>query len=156
MPMHFFAIPAWDGARETEALNQLLASTRVVQLQREFVSQGKESFWSICIETLGDSATHAGERSGDRKGKVDYKAILDEASFARFVKLRELRKELAQADGIPVYAVCTNDQLAFFAQNPPENSTSLLKCPGWGEAKQQRYGQVFYQRCTGEIGEKQA
>ena len=150
MPMHFFAIPAWDGGPETERLNQLLCSTRVVQLQREFVSQGKDSFWSICIETLGENHN----QNGERKGKMDYKSILDEAAFARFVKLRELRKELAQAEGIPVYAVCTNDQLAFFAQHPPENSTSLLKCPGWGEAKQQRYGQAFYQRCTGDMGEK--
>lgn len=152
MPMYFFAIPAWDGGPETERLNRLLASTRVVQLQREFVSQGAASFWSICVETLGES--HSVE--GDRKSKVDYKAILDEAAFARFVSLRELRKELAQAEGIPVYAVCTNDQLAFLAQHPPKLPAELLKCPGWGEAKQQRYGQAFYQRCTGDIGEKRA
>ena len=43
---------------------------------------------------------------------MDYKEILKSEDFAVFARLRDLRKEIAQAEAVPVYTVFTNEQLA--------------------------------------------
>jgi len=47
------------------------------------------------------------------KGKVDYKEIAEAGDFALFSKLREVRKKLAEENGLPIYAVCTNELQQF-------------------------------------------
>ena len=49
------------------------------------------------------------------KQRVDYKEVLSPADFALFAKLRDWRKATAEQEGIPVYAVLTNEQLAAIA-----------------------------------------
>jgi hypothetical protein len=44
------------------------------------------------------------------KSKADYKEILSPEDFSLFSKLREIRKKLAGDNGLPVYAVRTNEQ----------------------------------------------
>lgn len=76
--------------------------------------------------------------------KVDYREVLDEAQFARFRKLREARKRIAEEDGVPVYAVFSNDQLAEMARCAElPTIASLKKIPGIGEKKVARYGERF-------------
>jgi hypothetical protein len=45
---HFFHIPALDPGTQAEALNAFIAQHRVVQVQRELVSDGAASFWALC------------------------------------------------------------------------------------------------------------
>jgi superfamily II DNA helicase RecQ len=61
------------------------------------------------VEFLDSSEKNSGETI---KSKVDYKDILTPEEFTLFSKLREVRKKLAEENGLPVYAVCTNEQLA--------------------------------------------
>ena len=75
--------------------------------------------------------------------KVDYKAILSEEEFILFARLRELRKQLAAAEAIPVYAVCTNEQLAAMARMGPETIGQLKTIEGLGDAKAGKYGESF-------------
>jgi hypothetical protein len=51
-----------------------------------------------------------------RAGRVDYREVLSPPEFAVYDRLRTLRKELAQAEGLPPYAVFSNEQLAAFVQ----------------------------------------
>ena len=51
-----------------------------------------------------------------KRGKVDFKDVLSDPEFAVFARLRALRKEKADAEGVPAYALFTNDQLAEMVQ----------------------------------------
>jgi hypothetical protein len=43
---------------------------------------------------------------------VDYKEVMNEADFAVFSRLRDLRKVIAEKEAVPAYAIFTNEQLA--------------------------------------------
>ncbi|GAB6042051.1 hypothetical protein [Endothiovibrio diazotrophicus] len=60
MAYTFFHIRALDPQEESERLNAFLASHAVLQVDRHFVADGENSFWSVC-----DTAdTAARRRSG--------------------------------------------------------------------------------------------
>lgn len=40
--------------------------------------------------------------------KVDYKKVLDEATFEKFSKLREIRKKVAAEEGISAFIIFTD------------------------------------------------
>jgi superfamily II DNA helicase RecQ len=74
---------------------------------------------------------------------VDYKELLSEEEFALFRRLRDLRKSVAEAEGVPVYAICTNRQLADIARRKPSSMAELCTIEGIGEGKSVRYGERF-------------
>jgi superfamily II DNA helicase RecQ len=74
-----------------------------------------------------------------QKGKVDYKEILSAADFSLFSKLRETRKKLAEENGLPVYAVCTNEQLAEIAKRKPKSLAECMQIEGIGQGKADKF-----------------
>ncbi|MBI4754199.1 MAG: HRDC domain-containing protein [Betaproteobacteria bacterium] len=48
---------------------------------------------------------------GGKRERIDYREVLNEQDFAVFADLRRLRKGLAEQDGVPAYALFTNEQL---------------------------------------------
>ena len=72
--------------------------------------QGKATE-TISRGSVSGVAGPRGSGRGEDK-KIDYKAVLSEGAFAVFSLLRDLRKTLAEAEGVPIYAVFTNEQLA--------------------------------------------
>ena len=75
--------------------------------------------------------------------RIDYREVLNPVEYALFDKLRQLRKDIAEKSGIPVYAVFTNDQLAAMVKKPPQAVKDLLAIAGIGEAKVKQYGDAF-------------
>lgn len=138
MQYRFYRIGLEDEAAEVE-LNRFLRSVRILQVQKEFVPLGTQSFWSLCVEYIESSAVRA-KNAGP---KVDYKEVLSPEDFELFAKLRELRKELAAEEAIPVYAVCTNEQLAEMAKQRPKDLAGIRQIDGLGDAKVQKYGERF-------------
>ena len=59
------------------------------------------------------------------KNKVDYKEILTPEQFAVFARLRELRKEIASREAVPVYTIFTNEQLSQMVQASPDSMVAL-------------------------------
>ena len=127
-----------DQVMEAE-LNRFLRSVRVLQVQKEFVDIGTQSFWSFCVEYIESSAVTA----KNVRSKVDYKEVLSPKDFELFSSLRELRKALATEEAIPVYAVCTNAQLAEMASHSPKTLQEFKKIEGLGSAKVEKYGEKF-------------
>ena len=140
MQIAFFAIPARGDNGLQETLNAFLRSHRVLTVQREFVDQGANSFWALAVEYLEDAAASTSAASGSRKPRVDYKEVLSPADFAVFAKLRDWRKTAAEQEGIPVYAVLTNEQLAAIATTRPASLAQIREVEGIGEAKTGKYG----------------
>ena len=60
-----------------------------------------------------------------------------------FAKLRNLRKELADADDVPPYVVFNDKTLAEMAQLMPTNDSEFLKISGVGFTKLNKYGSHF-------------
>ena len=60
-----------------------------------------------------------------------------------FSRLRALRKERADAEGVPAYALFTNDQLAEMVQRRVTSAAALREISGVGEARVEKYGEAF-------------
>ncbi|MDD2240508.1 MAG: HRDC domain-containing protein [Kiritimatiellae bacterium] len=141
MQMAFYSIPARGDAGLQEDLNRFLRSHRVLTVQREFVAQGDNSFWALAVEYLEGPAPSGPGSARAGKPRVDYKEVLSPEDFAMFAQLREWRKAVAEREGVPVYAVLTNEQLAAVATRRPASAAELREVEGLGEAKAAKYGE---------------
>ena len=137
----FFTVPIKATEQMESALNRFLLSKRVLTVHREFVQNGENSFWALGVEYLSDGNSGA-EKASD-KNRVDYREVLDPDDFALFVKLREWRKGVALDEGLPVYTVFNNEQLAEIARRKVRTLTGLKKIDGVGDAKVKKYGQAI-------------
>jgi len=144
VPYRFFVIPVRTSVSAEEELNRFLRSHRVLSVDRRWVDQGSESFWSFCVDYLepGQAGSVLNRGSGER-GKVDYREVLKPDEFALFVKLRALRQEIAKDEAVPVYMVFTNEQLAQIVRLKARSKADLNKIAGVGEARIQKYGERF-------------
>jgi superfamily II DNA helicase RecQ len=148
MQLRFFSIPASGDPVGEEELNQFLRSHRVLAVQREFVAQGSGSYWSLVVEFLeGSPASGAGRSSGARP---DYKQLLAPQDFAVFLRLRQWRKLAAEEEGVPVYTIFTNEQLAEMARLRPTTKDALGSIAGVGTARLERYGETVLGMVRGD------
>ena len=65
---------------------------------------------------------------------------LDGPQRARFERLREVRRELAREHGVPAYVILDDAGLAAIARDVPRDEAGLLRIPGIGQVKLERYG----------------
>ena len=143
MRFRFFLVPVHSAEDAATALNQFLAGHRILAIDRQFVADGANSAWAICV-SFDDSSADATPRSSiGKRGKVDFKDTLSPPEFAVFSRLRALRKERADAEGVPAYALFTNDQLAEMVQRRVTSAAALRDIPGVGEARVEKYGEAF-------------
>ena len=145
MPLQykFFMVPVKDIPEVETELNRFLRAVRAVNVQRDFVAHGENSFWGIAVEYLpADGRIPACKNNERRSTKVDYKEILTPQEFAVFAKLREWRKETAGQEAVPVYTIFTNDQLAQIAQRRITTKAGLNEIDGIGEARIKRYAEA--------------
>ncbi len=78
--------------------------------------------------------------SGFEDDVPEVTAALDETLMAM---LRSLRREVAQAKGVPPYVVFQDPSLEAMATYYPVTEEELLSIPGVGEGKAKRYGREF-------------
>jgi superfamily II DNA helicase RecQ len=144
-----FLLPIWSDSSEQEVLNRFIRAHRVVQTRKELVSIESQPHWAILVEYLD---TPSPESAEPIKSKVDYKEILSPEDFALFSKLREVRKKLADDNGLPVYAVCTNEQLAEIAKQKPATASACMKIEGIGQSKAEKYVPALIACIVGKSG----
>ena len=127
-----------DEATE-EALNRFLRGHQVLEVRQEFVADGANSAW--CIAVRYAEMQEAGPAGAGSRGKgVDYKEVLDPDSFERFAELRRRRKAIAEAEGLPVFAVFTNEELAGIARLEKPGLADLKTVRGVGAKKIEHFG----------------
>lgn len=146
MPLQykFFRIPVRDPSSWESELNRFLGSVRIANIQREFIDQGENSFWTLAVEYLTeDSGASAGQDSR-KKPRVDYKNLLSPEDFTIFAKLREWRKVAATDEGAPVYTIFTNDQLAKIAEKRVRSPSELMAIDGVGDARAAKHGEAVF------------
>lgn len=145
MALKFFRIPVEGSALMEAELNAFLSGHKVLRLTRELVERESSPGWAVCVEYVAGAAVAAatgGGSVGSKRGgdKIDYREVLSAEDFAVYAQLRDLRKELAQKEGVPVYGIFRNDQLAAIAQQRPRSRAALGKIDGIGEARVEKFG----------------
>lgn len=140
MNIDFFRIPVIEGEQEAERLNQLLNSVRVLSVDREFVADSINSFWSICVQYQSPNQR---QQALGRKPSIDYRDVLSPEDFTIFARLRELRKRIAAEEAIPPYAVFTNEQLSQMVLRKVSVVPAMREIDGIGEARVSKYGEQF-------------
>lgn len=141
MRIKIVTIPIHAGNEQENELNRFLGSHRILSLEKRFLEAGADSAWTFCV-----TWTALQEPAPLTKGKIDYKQVLPESEFALYAALRDLRKRLAEQEGVPAYALFTNEQLAEMAQKRIASVTELAQIKGVGTARAQKYGEAFV-RC---------
>lgn len=126
------------GESDCAELNAFLAAHRVLRVERQF--EGGTWHFLVEYDGRGGDAALAGRTKPPR---VDYREVLSAEDFAVFAKLREVRKRLAEAEGVAVFAVATNEQLAQFARERATTLAALQAVPGFGESRTEKYGKAF-------------
>ena len=112
---------------------------------------------------VADRAAEAmlrGGRGGDSSGSgrrtpraasgtpADLELTADEDAL--FQELRELRLQLARAQGVPAYIVFNDRVLREMVRQRPGTPAQLLEVPGVGPTKLERYGDAFLQVLAGD------
>jgi len=144
VPYRFFLIPVRQSGPAEEELNRFLRSHRVLNVDRRWVDEGSESFWSFCVDYLETGQDERAAQGGaSERGRVDYQEVLSPEQFALFVKLRALRQGIAKDEAVPVYMVFTNEQLAQMVRLEARSKADLDKIAGVGEARIQKYAERF-------------
>ncbi len=91
---------------------------------------------------LGRRQLSTGSERSERRPRSDGAPTdgLDAAARARFERLRAVRLELARTQGVPAYVVLGDAGLAALARDLPRDEAGLLRVPGIGRVKVERYG----------------
>jgi superfamily II DNA helicase RecQ len=77
---------------------------------------------------------------------VDYKEVLKPEEFEVFSRLREWRKGVAEKEGVPVYVVLSNEQLAEMVRQRVASQAQLGQIEGVGDARVEKYGAAVLER----------
>ena len=143
MQIKIFTLSLFPTEEELEELNHFLRSCKIIECKKELTQKNSEPFWTFAI-TYIPNVVQSHQILNQAKGKkIDYKDVLSEDEFSRFVTLRQLRKEIASEEAIPAYAVFTDAELAEIAKLDDVTETNLQKIPGIGAKRVEKYGVRF-------------
>lgn len=146
MQLKLFILPVKNLAEAEAEMNAFLRSRRVLGVQKEFVGDGDNSFWTFCVEYLESAPASTGASSPSGRPKVDYKEVLKPEEFEVFSRLREWRKGVAEKEGVPVYVVFSNEQMAEMVRKRVANKAQLNQIYGVGDARVEKYGAALLER----------
>ena len=152
MKFQFYTINALNPHPGQELLNVFCASHSLISIEKHFVPAGLDSYWVFCVQY-----NDHGERiTQPKRDKIDYREVLNEDDFALYSKLRSLRKTLAEKEGVPVYSLFTNEQLATMVRERITTEISMFRIDGVGKARMERYGGDFLTLLQAELAENKS
>jgi superfamily II DNA helicase RecQ len=129
-------------------LNSFLKQNRVIAVHREFVNTSGESLLIFIVETSASASQGQNDRGQSR---IDYRDVLNADEFGLFSQLRDVRKTLAEAEGIPVYSVFSNAQLAEMVQKRCKTAADIAQLPGIGKSRVDKYADSLVPLLTAPI-----
>ena len=125
------------GFRLTAAGRALLRGARTFELAAEPAAR------SAINPTARTAGTSKAERDATRQAAMPAGAELRPDQRALFDCLRAVRRAAAEERGVPPYVIFSDKTLMVMARNRPTDAAGLLRCHGVGEAKLERYGELF-------------
>lgn len=148
MQIKIISVPVLGGEARNQELNTFLRSQKIIQVEQQLVQGAGGAVWSFSIHYTEDHSPLNKARE-----KTDYKEVLDEAAFQRFSALRQIRKQLANEQGLPAYAILTDEQMAEMAKEEILTVAAMQRVKGVGEAKTTKYGASFITNTSHETGQ---
>ena len=121
-------------------MNRFLRGNKILEVENQLVSNESGAYWCFCVKYIEKTSRPA---SYEKAKKVDYKQVLDEATFKKFSRLREIRKKVAADEGVPAYAVFTDEELAGLAKLDTITNKTMLSVKGIGDKKVERFAKHF-------------
>jgi len=125
-----------------------------VAVEKQLINVGSAYYWSFCVQYIYGSASQSNTPQGERKEKIDYKNVLNAPAFEVFSKLRTCRKQIAEDDAVPAYAVFTDAELAEIAKLEEITPKNLLTINGIGDKRVEKYGKILCEMIEKEDGKE--
>ena len=141
MKTKFFKIPVSDASVSEAELNSFCSTHSISHIEKHFIADGENSFWAFAI-TYTDQDLK-GSPKDKRPKRIDYKEVLSSDDFNIYAQLRDLRAKIAEEEGVPLYAVFSNEQISEMAIQKITTKTALLKVDKVGKSRVDKYGDVF-------------
>ena len=139
MQIKIFTIPISDNGTAVEEMNRFLRANKVLEIEKQLVNNQNSASWCFCVSYISSSKT-AGHT---KKEKIDYINVLEAPIFKIFSLLRECRKQIAADQGIPAYAVFTDEELSNISRLSEITTEKLLTIEGIGLKKTERFGKLI-------------
>lgn len=137
MQVQYFTIPVKDSEAGQEDLNKFLRGHKVLEVEQHLVALNNTAFWCVSVEYLtGGPKTGIGKKQAN----IDYKEVLDEVTFKKYDLLRQCRKEIAELNSIPLYAIFTNEELSKIAGLAEITDQAILNLSGIGSGRMKKFG----------------
>lgn len=144
MQIKIFDLSAQGSEEEQDKFNKFIRSQKVVDIDRQFyLSSDNIGHWSVFVTYIPNIQQSLQSNSNERREKIDYKELLSEEEFDKFVKLRSIRKKIANDDAVPAYAVFTDAELSQIARMPNVESGLMRQITGIGEKRIEKYGNLL-------------
>ncbi len=128
---------------DDEPLRRFLQDKTLLEIRDHFFTHDQRPYLVLVVLYRGGTATASkANTEKNRENRDDsWRELLQEANYPVFDSLREWRAEQAKKEGVPLYIICTNRQLAEIAQQAPQSLSALNSIKGFGKAKLEKYGQ---------------
>lgn len=143
MQVRIFTISLFDNEAAVNELNAFLRAQKILTVDKQLAMQDGQAFWTFCVTYLPQTVGGNMSPAGSKAAKVDYKEVLDEKSFAVFSQLRSIRKQLAEREAVPAYAVFTDSELAEIAKLDTIDPVMIQTIPGIGIKRAEKYGMTL-------------
>jgi superfamily II DNA helicase RecQ len=140
MQIKVFSVPVVGGEAVNDELNAFLRGNKILQVEQQLVASAEGTYWSFCIRYIGKSS---GSDKTEKRVRKDYKKELSPKAFERFSILRKIRKQVAEEDGVPAFAVFTDEELAGLALLEEITPTNMKTVRGIGDKKVEKYAERF-------------
>lgn len=122
-------------------LSNFLSDKEIVRWESRFFENKKVYYWTVVVEYMPSFEAKGilPDKKGEKKDEK-YKEILTANDWPLFNRLREWRAEKGKQEGVPLYIVFNNIQLAQIAVTRPVSLNALQQIGGVGNAKREKYG----------------
>ena len=140
VPFKIITIP-FEGENEVfseETLNQFCLNKKIQSWQAKFFTVEDRAYWTVFIE-------YEPVLEPDKAKEP----IFSEAEQLLYQRLREWRKGEAEQQGVPVYIVANNKELADLVRKAPTSLEALKSIRGFGQKKVERYGKHIIELIKG-------
>ncbi|NLI20856.1 MAG: RecQ family ATP-dependent DNA helicase [Clostridiales bacterium] len=136
--------------RDVERLRQMTFYSTSKRCLRQFILQyfGEKAEdrcdnCSVCAGEPFEEAAAAPKATAGNPARRNAPPTAETADDSLYAQLRELRLRLATEKRVPAYVIFTDATLRAMASIKPLAWDELLRVPGVGESKRERYGDAF-------------
>ncbi|OED39394.1 hypothetical protein AB833_15820 [Chromatiales bacterium (ex Bugula neritina AB1)] len=137
-----FFLAANDDGAASEALNRFIRSHVILSVEREYCAAPVPG-WAFCVVFEASKTADAPESKNTGKGKVDYRALLSADLQLVFDRMRDVRAELADAEGKKRYHVLTDAHLYALLQQSVTTVAELKNVTKINDDRAKKYAEPF-------------